>query len=191
MMFGTVLGVSLGCGGGSVEPAGDSGGAPLGEFECRVGADCNNNTCNRVSDAVCYEIRGAYCGSDEDCAGIDGESGGGGAGGGGGGAGGGGAGPPIICEAPHFTCPLAIQLQLRNTCVRGCETDADCPSTLACSPEHRCRARSCAAEADCPKNHVCDTTGACARTACSSDADCEGFCVLGRCEEKPGMCFLN
>ncbi|MGK3959626.1 hypothetical protein WMF38_42100 [Sorangium sp. So ce118] len=184
-MFGAVLGVSVGCGGGNGEPAGDGGGAALGQFECRVGEDCSNNTCNRVSDAVCYEVGGrAGCGSDEDCAGVDGASGGGGAG-----AGGGGAGAPVICELPHFTCPPP--LQTRHTCVRGCETDADCPSTLACAPDHRCRAKSCAADAACPKNHVCDTTGgACTRTACSSDAECEGYCVLGRCEEQPGICFL-
>ncbi|WP_437276293.1 hypothetical protein WME90_34300 [Sorangium sp. So ce375] len=184
LMFGAALGASVGCGGSEgSEPGGDSGGAALGELECRNGADCDNSTCNRVSDAVCYEVRDAAgCGSDEDCAGTDGADGGGGAGGGGG-------GPPVICDLPHFTCTPSWQP--RPACVRGCETDADCPSTLACAPDHRCRATSCAADADCPKNHVCDTIGgACARTACSSDAECEGFCVLGRCEEKPGMCFL-
>jgi hypothetical protein len=106
-----------------------------------------------------------------------------------GGAGGGGAGVPVICELRHFACPGPFQP--RPACVRGCETDADCPSTLACAPDHRCRARGCAANGDCPKNHACDTSrGACARTTCSSDADCDGFCVLGACEENPGLCFL-
>ncbi|WP_437805195.1 hypothetical protein [Sorangium sp. So ce1078] len=70
-------------------------------------------------------------------------------------------------------------------------TDADCPATLACASDHRCRAKPCAADVDCPTNQACDVSGgACVRKACASDADCEGYCVLGACEEKPGYCFL-
>ncbi|WP_437948971.1 hypothetical protein WME98_51495 [Sorangium sp. So ce296] len=184
-MFGMALCLAAGCGGETQEPAGEggNGGGALGELECRRGEDCDNDTCNPVSDAACYEVQSAAsCRADEDCAGMAGE-------GGGAGGSGGGAVAPFICEIPHFTCPPPLQVSA--VCVRGCATDADCPATLACAPDHRCRAKPCAADADCPVNQACDPTGgACARKACASDADCEGYCVLGQCEEKPGICFL-
>jgi hypothetical protein len=72
------------------------------------------------------------------------------------------------------------------TCIRGCDSAADCLDGQRCTGTHHCVPIPCGS---CPMHFVCGESGACERQPCNIDEDCgTGYCVDGACYDELGMC---
>lgn len=149
----------------------DTSDTGLPDGQCFVDSDCTGDEgvyctyadADRVC-GICFDDVTA-CTSDSDCAGNE-------------------AGERCD-ERPMCLCSPG------PVCVPDCTSDDDCSRDEICAESGHCAPKACTADSDCPSTFACDeTSGACGRKACAASSDCASgdVCVLGRCEEEPGVC---
>lgn len=94
--------------------------------------------------------------------------------------------PGGVCSGcAEGTCPSGTECSDFGSCIRSCETDADCNLGMECLRSGLCGIRACSASEPCPSPYVCGAIGRCARPSCDRDSPCPAplDCVNRVCVE--------